>query len=382
VRSCLRVGVLVILASSGLVAQDGWFELYDSAIKDIESADYGAAERKLRQARKLNPRSGRSVLRLRKLARRLLPDFFSATSWYLPVVHKTRWHSSPRHGRRKSTPTMLNFDRSATWRIERRSWWPIPRRLPLRQAPNQKSPARETSRCQKSTRVALPPVNPTPERPPPPAPNYRGDVSNLLNTARAQISRNDLDGAQRDASNALNLASRETILDLRGEAQAVLNDIESRRRLWTAVEQALAGTHTALARKSLDALAAGHPDYPAAALRARLTAVERTLRTDALYRQALSAYFAGRPADTLEALVRVDGEMPLDARGYLYRAASVAALAASTPDPQAADCKRRLPRTSRRRPVGASSRAICDTYHPRSSDSSESRHQRLARAVR
>jgi hypothetical protein len=319
-----RIAVLVlgVLISATLVAQARWFELYDGAIKDIQAANYRVAEEKLQQARKLNPRSGRNVLRYGSWRDDYFPEYYLG---YIMLVtdrpdEAVKYFLAARQAQINISDAefrqMPDFEARARKTVADRATPPIA-------TPPPKPLAKEES----PIGAPLPPT----ESRPVDARDLRADVGALLDTSRGHVSRNDLDAAERAANDALALATKENLSDLRPAAQALLSDIASRRRLAASVQTALKDRNADQARRTLDALTAAHPDYPAVSLRTAVSDLERAVRLEGLYRRVLTSFFAGRHQDALQTLNNIERETPLNSRGHFYRAASLAALAATSP---------------------------------------------------
>jgi hypothetical protein len=320
--AALTIGV-VLAATIPAAQQPQWYELYDEAIQHIKTAEWAQAETKLLKARELGPPSGRSVLRYGSLRPPFFPEF------YLGIVYQAT-------GRPAEASTQFALARKSKINVRDDEF----NQIGLYEG------MAKTALLNKPS-APLPPPKPDPKPDPPvntdtgskPATENKGpsaadasQFAELLATASTQLSQRNFDAAQQSARSAADLAIRVGLTADRPRAEALLRDIDGARyadRVQKALDQRDAGA----ARSALTVLTVAAPTYPADALRGRVDQLERSLRTTDLYRNAMRAFFGGNYSQALSSLSEVEKLATLTPRGQFYRACSLAALAAASPNP-------------------------------------------------
>jgi hypothetical protein len=173
-----------------------------------------------------------------------------------------------------------------------------------------------------------------------------------LSVARTQLTQGNFDVATQRATTARDLAIKQNLAAERTRAEALLREVGA-ARLAARVEDAVKRRDPAAARRELDAVTAAFPDYNVSSLRDSVAVLERQVRGEQLQRNAMRAFFGGSYQQALAALAEAEKLNALTARGYFYRACSLAAQAAATAKPaedrRVADAKRSYAAASRAR---------------------------------
>lgn len=321
-RAIVTLTIGVVLATTAPSSQQPqWYELYDEAIQHIKAAEWEQAEAKLLKAREQGPPSGRSVLRYGSLRPAFFPEF------YLGIVYQAT-------GRPREATAQFALARKSKINVRDDEFSQI-------------------GIYEGMAKTALltpppPPVKPDPKPDPPvntdtgnkPVPVNTGpsaadasQFAELLSNAKNQLAQRNFDGARQFATSARDLAIRVGLTADQPRAEALLLDIAGARYA-EPVEKALDQRDAVTARSALIALTVVAPSYPADALRGRVEQLERTLKTTDLYRNAMRAFFGGNYPLALTSLSEVEKlAAPLTPRGQFYRACSLAALAAASPNP-------------------------------------------------
>jgi hypothetical protein len=171
------------------------------------------------------------------------------------------------------------------------------------------------------------------EPPAPTPPNYRQQFADLEKRAREQLNLQNYDESTKIANQAVAVAVSGNLPELRTTGENLVREIE-RSRFVRRADDALKARDAAQSKQAIDALVARFPEYAVAPLRARLNALERDLRAASLYKDAMRAFFVGNHARALQTIAQIEAAGPLTARGHFYRACSLAAQAAATPNPR------------------------------------------------
>jgi hypothetical protein len=177
-------------------------------------------------------------------------------------------------------------------------------------------------------------------------------LEDALSGAQSQLAQRNFDAATQRATTARDLAIKQNLPAERTRAEALLREVAA-ARIAARVEDAVRRRDAAAARRELDAVTASFPEYNASTLRESVVVLERQVRGEQLQRAAMRAFFGGSYQQALAALAEAEKLNALTARGYFYRACSLAAQAAATAKPaedrRVADAKRSYAAASRAR---------------------------------
>jgi tetratricopeptide (TPR) repeat protein len=317
---------LLVLVGPGVTAaqEPTWYELYDQAIKHIQQGEFDQAETKLQRAQKEGPAPGRGVLRYGSQRTAFFPDY------YLGIVYVST-------GRPQQA--LAAFERARNANLNTRdgefraiTTFEAQAKTALARADGGAKPPPVTVPGPAVT--APPPATPPATSNPAPVPtaDYAKQFADTLTQARAQLAQRNFDAAEQTASSARDLAIKYTLTTERPRADELLKEI-SGGRLAARVEAALERRDAAAARQALNVLAAAEPTYRADALRTRVDALEREVRSSTLQRSAVRAFLTGNYEQAVTLLEEAAGVAALPPRALFYRACSLAALAAASPDP-------------------------------------------------
>ena len=318
-RARLLAILVVLLAFHTTVAQQPqWWELYDEALKHIQAQEWQEAEAKLLKARELGPPPGRAVLRYGSLR----PPFFPA--YYLGIVYQATGRSQEAL-QQFQLARKANIDlRSAEFRqlsiFEGMAKTAMARAPALKEVPPAKDPPREPPRPADAPVV------------PPPAPDYGPQFAQLLAAGRSQLQQRNFDEATRSVTAARDLAIKQSLVNERPQADALLREIDGARYA-ARVESAISRRDIEAARQELLVLSVAAPAYPAEALKKRIDELAGELQTDVLHRNAMRSFFSGNYPQVLSVLAELEKNAELSGRGHFYRACALAALAAATSNP-------------------------------------------------
>ena len=325
-RSLAVVSLLIVAAPIHGVAQERvWYELYDEAVKQVQAGEYDQAEAKLLSAQKSGPQSGRSVFRYGSLRAPYFPEY------YLGIIYVST-------GRPKEA--LVQFQRARDAKIDTGAG----EFRAIRTFEGQAKAALSRGAIATNKEPEKPPANrpggdtPTPATKPEvptgpavPTPDYAKQFADLLGTARTQLSQRSFDASQQSAESARDLAIKYSLTQ-RSQADLLLEEIRG-ARLASRVEAAIALRDATTARRELGVLTAAAPAYRSDALRERVDALEREIRTNTLQRDAMRSFFGGNYEQAVKFLADAATVGPLTPRGHFYRACSLAALAAASPNP-------------------------------------------------
>ena len=324
-KATVLIALLVMAGPLRGVAQEPpWYQLYDEAIKHAQQGEYEQAEAKLLRAQKEGPASGRSVFRYGSIREPYFPEY------YLGIVYVST-------GRPKEALAM--FQRARAAKIDTRA--ADFRAITTFEGQAKAALSRGTVATNKEPEK--PPAKPGGDTPTPgnkpevptgpavPAPDYVRQFADLLATAKTQLSQRSFDVSEQAATSARDLAIKHNLTE-RPQADALLKQI-SGARFAARVEDALDRRDAATARRELNVLTAAVPDYRADPLRDRVDVLERELRTSTLQRDAMRSFFGGNYEQAVQLLEQSATVAPLTPRGHFYRACSLAALAAASPNP-------------------------------------------------
>lgn len=334
-RRSLLVGVVLALIAMIHLGAQSWYELYDDAIKDIGEGRYAAAEKKLLQARKAGPESGDRRLRYGSLREPFFPEFFLGIV-YLETNRPKEALEQFTQARAASIEKVRNPRFQEIGTLIKRAQ----DRLVVVVADNSK-PAPPVPPPVKPD----PPPTPTsvPPKPVDPLEAIRQRFGSLMTDARTQLAQRNFLRADQIARSARTLAEQNNLGVQRTDADSLVSQIAGTAA--AGLGDALQARDAPRARREYDALVAV---LPAAAepFRPRVETLERELATAntrerslQLQRAAVVAFLGGRYTQTLTILGDAEKLTPLTARGYFYRACSLAASAITQAPTDAARAK-------------------------------------------
>jgi hypothetical protein len=307
----------VVLTAVG--QQPQWYELYDEALKHIQSQEWQDAEAKLLKARELGPPSGRAVLRYGSLR----PPFFP--EYYLGIVYQAT-------DRPKEALQQFQLARKANLDVRSAEFRQVSIFEGMAKTALARAPA--VKPVEPPTEAPRPAPSPAEAQPGPvvASPDFDKQFQQLLSSARTQRVQRNFDEATRLGTAARDLAIKQNLVNERPQAEALLREIDGARYA-ARVEGAIDRRDVDAARQEFLVLTVAAPAYPAAALKQRIDDLAREVQGDELQRRAMRSFFSGNYSQALSVLGELETGAGLTPRGHFYRACSLAALAAATPNP-------------------------------------------------